>query len=71
MLTGYFLAIVGMVSKSAAFNETGSVYRILTNNLLACQGGALISFMLKRTGYLGDPSSTKALINGSLAGLVS
>lgn len=68
MLTGYFLAFIGMLSKSSI---TSNSSRVLTNNLLAAQGGAFISFGLKRTGLFGDRSSTKALINGSLAGLVA
>lgn len=73
MLTGYFLAMVGLVSKTVLHNETTSTVnrRVLTNCMLACQGGALVAYLLKRSGHLGDPSPTKALINGSLAGLVS
>lgn len=64
MLIGYFLAVIGLLSV-----QNGR--KALTNSLLASEGAALVSFGLKRTGYFGDRSSTKALINGSLAGLVS
>jgi len=65
MLVGYFLAVIGLLAKQ----QTGK--RHLANSLLAAEGAALVSFALKRTGYFGDRSSTKALINGSISGLVA
>jgi len=65
MLVGYFLAVIGLLSKQTRGK------RNITNSLLAAEGAALISFALKRTGYFGDRSSTKALINGSISGLVA
>ena len=65
MLVGYFLAFYGILE-----NRTDYYPRRETNCFLASGGAALVSFGLKRTGRFGDRSSTKALINGSLAGLV-
>ena len=65
MLVGYFLAFVGLLSKQSMGSKG------ITNNILAAEGAAFVSFSLKRTGFFGDKSSTKALINGSIAGLVS
>ena len=70
MLVGYFLAFIGLFS-NILVSAGGQQDRKITNCLLASEGAALVSFALKRTGYFGDRSSTKALINGSLAGLVS
>jgi len=42
----------------------------LINTLLSAQGSAIVAFTLKRTKICGDPSGTKALINGALAGVV-
>ena len=41
------------------------------NTMLSAQASAIIAFTLKRTKVCGDPSGTKALINGALAGVVS
>ena len=65
MLVGYFLAFLGIL-----YGQSGYFIRSETNGFLASGGAALVSFGLKRTGRFGDRSSTKALINGSLAGLV-
>merc|ERR1711962_1138822 len=40
------------------------------NTMLSAQASAIIAFTLKRTKICGDPSGTKALINGALAGVV-
>lgn len=40
------------------------------NNLLSAQASAIIAFLLKRSKVCGDPSGTKALINGAIAGLI-
>jgi len=40
------------------------------NTMLSAQASAIIAFTLKRTKVCGDPSGTKALINGALAGVV-
>ena len=66
MLVGGTLAVVGMIAKNDGLNG-----RSLVNNILAAQGSALVAYLLKRTRICGDPSSTKALINGAIAGLVS
>lgn len=65
MLAGYFMVVLGLLSSNTFKPKS------LTNSLLAAQGAAFVSFSLKRTGCLGDKSSTKALINGSIAGLVA
>ena len=73
-MTGYFLALAGMIlynSITSLSSNVAGASRSIANNMLACQASALVAFVLKRTGKLGDPSPTKALINGSLAGLVS
>ena len=69
MLVGYFLTFIGLLDSV----RRGNQWRLGgdTNCFLASEGAALVSFALKRTGWFGDRSSTKALINGSLAGLVS
>ena len=41
------------------------------NTMLSAQASAIVAFTLKRTKVCGDPSGTKALINGALAGVVS
>ena len=65
MFVGYFLAFLGIL-----YGQSGYYNRSKTNGFLASGGAALVSFGLKRTGRFGDRSPTKALINGSLAGLV-
>jgi len=40
------------------------------NTMLSAQASAIVAFTLKRTKVCGDPSGTKALINGALAGVV-
>merc|ERR1711962_368737 len=52
--------------------DTTSMYQSLAflNTMLSAQASAIIAFTLKRTKICGDPSGTKALINGALAGVV-
>jgi len=66
ILVGGTLAYIGLLGKNGYTNGVS-----LTNNLLASQASALITYILKRTGACGDKSGTKALINGALVGLVS
>lgn len=60
------MALVGLIVKNGGMTNGIA----LTNNILAAQAGALTAYLLKRTGYCGDPSSTKALLNGAIAGVV-
>lgn len=66
ILAGGSLALVGLIVKNGGMTNGIA----LTNNILAAQAGALTAYLLKRTGYCGDPSSTKALLNGAIAGVV-
>ena len=56
-----------MVAKNNK-NDTSDL--ALINNILSAQASALTAYASKATGYCGDKSATKALINGALAGLV-
>lgn len=68
MLVGGFIAFVSLLNINT--NNSLSIWA-LANNILAAQASAGIAFAVKRMGFFGTRSGTKALLNGALAGLVS
>lgn len=83
IVVGGILALVGLVAKNSSLTTEYPADHVdasrarksleslaLINNLLSAQASAIIAFTLKRTKLCGDPSGTKALINGALAGVV-
>ena len=66
MLIGATLAMIGLIVHNGSSSSLA-----LVNNILAANGSALIAYLLKRTRAFGESSSTKALLNGALAGVVS
>jgi len=64
-------AYTGLFSEYVHKTHTTTQSVAFLNTMLSAHASAIIAFTLKRTKICGDPSGTKALINGALAGIVA